>query len=235
MALMGLQFPANRISGRLGGNSNVNTWNNGQQVLRTFTAPSNPDTPDQQAVKVAFSLLTKNWKNLSDAVTDAWNEFAALNPIVNRLGNTVPRTGLSAYVELGSIHYYRTGSLLSAAPTLTQPPPATSISLQSGQTPGNLDIIITHSLPSVTNIWWLIRMTDALASSKVTPAFNLYRMVKGVGSGSFVAAAASPDTVNLTTVKYTIQDGQYIGVEVQAVNIEGWASTPIRLIDQFVV
>jgi hypothetical protein len=229
MALMGLQFPASRISGRLKNNSNVNSWNNGQQILRAFTMPPNPDTTDQQAVRTAFSLLTKNWKLLTTAQTDAWNAFAVANPITNRLGNLVPRTGLSAYVELGSIHYYRTAALLSAAPTLPRPAPPSSLDLDIAQTGGqNLNFNIVHSLPSVANTWWLVRATEPLESVKVTPALNRYRMIEGVGAGSFIAAAASPDNVAFTPTKYDYADGDYYGVEVQTVNIEGWTSVPIR-------
>lgn len=228
MALMGLQFPANRISGRLKNNSNVNSWNRGQQILRAFTSVPNPDTADQQAVRTAFSLLTKNWKNLTTAQTNAWDAFAIANPITNRLGNVVSRTGVSAYVELGSIHYFRTGVLLSAAPTLAQPAPPSLIEQQGSMNPDQLGITITHSLPSIVGIWWLVRMTAALPSIKVTPALPLYRMVRGVNANSFAAAAASPDDVTFTPTKYDVNDGQWYGVEVQSVNAEGWCSVPIR-------
>jgi hypothetical protein len=235
MALMGLQFPAARLSGRLKNNSNVNSWNNGQQILRAFTATTNIPTDDQQAVNTAFSLLTKQWKLLSDANTDAWTAFAVANPVKNRLGNTVPRTGLSAYVELGSIHYFRTGLLLAAAPVLGRPAPPTSIDVPGAQTPGTLSFDIIHSLPSVADIWWLVRMTSALPSIKVTPALGLYRMIEGVGADSFLAAAISPDAVTFSPTKYTLQDQAWFGIEVQSVNAEGWTSTPLRSQHTFLV
>jgi hypothetical protein len=225
---MGLEFPANRVSGRLKNNSNVNSWNRGQQILRAFTLPPNPDTPDQQAVRTAFSLLTKNWKVLTTAQTNAWDAWAVANPITNRLGNVVSRTGLSAYVELGSLHYYRTGALLAAAPTLARPSPPTSLAQIGAQNPDSIGITITHSLPNIANLWWLVSMTPTLPSVKVTPALPLYRMVRGVNTNSFVAVAASPDEVLFSPTKYDVQDGGWYGVEVQTVNIEGYASIPIR-------
>lgn len=235
MALMALQFPVDRISGRLKNNSNVNTFNRGQQVLRTFTNPSNPDTADQQAVRTAFSLLTKNWKVLDQSVRDAWTAFAVANPIKNRLGNVVGRTGLSAYVELGSIHYFRTGALLAVSPTLSQPGPISNIVFANSMPDDDqMDFTITHSLPSTTNIWYMIRATPTIISPAVTPGLSLYRLIKGVNSGSFFAAAASPDAVTVAPTKYIYEgyDGSDapVGIEVQTVNAQGWASTPFRKI-----
>lgn len=59
------------ISGSLAGT--VFATNRGGAYMRTKTTPSNPQSAAQSAVRAIWSLVSKNWKALSEANRKAWS------------------------------------------------------------------------------------------------------------------------------------------------------------------
>lgn len=227
MPLVIYSQPVERVSGRSEGQPVVYTYNRGQSVLRVFTNPSQPDTSDQIEIRAIFSALTKNWKELSSAQRNAWNTWAAEHPVRNRLGNRVSRTGLTAYVQLGTMYYIRTGSLPTAAPVLAQPASPTGITdlLNDSNEPS---FEVTHTYTTLTGLYLVARMTSAIPSAAITPRISAYRMISGVSNVSIQALAASGTAYVWSDPKYVPTVGARFGIEVSIMNAEGWESNPYR-------
>jgi len=221
-----------RISGRAEDSTSVYTYNGGQQLIRKFTQPTNPDTTEQQVVRSIFSALTKQWATLSSAQRDAWETWAAAHPVKNRLGNTVKRTGLTAFVQLGAIVQMRTGAAPSgAAPTLPVPSAPSGIEATEG-TPDQY--AVSHGYSTLTGLFLMMKMTDMLGTAAQNPRIPDYRMISGPDSGSFKALGISGVTYDFTGVRYTVSDQARFGIWAQIVNTEGAASEPFYRVVTYV-
>jgi hypothetical protein len=232
MPLMQLEFPARRISGRSVNAGIVHTYNRGQALIRSFTPPAQPDTPDQQAIRTAFSVVTKQWKLLSQANRDGWHAWAAANPITNRLTNQVTRNGISAYTQLATLQYIRTGTLLSLAPVLSRPAPITGAN--SFMIDGtDITVILEHSHTTLTGLYVLTRVSPPTAFESQYPNASEYRLVRGVDSLSFTPLLASGSSYTISDPKYLPADTNFAGLETSIVNTEGYESVTLRLFPQW--
>lgn len=221
---------AQRISGRPKNGNNVWTWNEGQQLLRKFTQPTNPDSSNQQLSRANFSTITKSWSDLDESQRDDWNEWALTHPVINNLGLEVNRQGVSAYTQLTSLRYARTGSLGSGdAPTMSQPPPPTGNSFGPAGSGGNTaDIVVSHGITTLTNLFIMVKLTAVIPKQSINPRPQDYRLIEGVNSGSFQPLATSPGTYNFTDTRFSYADLDLVGISVQIVTSEGYASLPLR-------
>jgi hypothetical protein len=226
---MQLAYPVTRLSGRSINSPVVNSSNQGQPVLRTFTAPSQPNTADQQSIRSIFSLVTKQWKLLTEAQRTDWNAWAELNPVTNRLGRKVDRNGVSAYLQLASIHYIDTGVLLSAAPTLGRPAPATGLeNLLVGT--DLITVEVAHGYTTLTGLKLMVRQTAQIPYESQHPAPSYYRLVKGVSTESIVPLAVSNASYLFEGPRFVPVDGGLMGIEVSIVNGQGYESQEFRKI-----
>lgn len=222
-----------RISGRIDSSTAVNTFNGGQSLLRGFTTPQNPQTTEQLTVRSIFSQLTKAWgQTLTEPQRAGWNAFAAVNPVTNNLGNSVTRTGLSAFVELGTIQMLRTGSYIAAAPTLGRPSPITAIPAvtTASPNPGDLAIELSHGYVTLTGLYVMVKQTPILTSPAITPKASEYRLIEGAVATSFQSLQASGSTYGFDDPRYTDDTGFRGGFSAQIVNAEGYASLPFRAV-----
>jgi hypothetical protein len=101
--------------GRLGGLI-FNTWR-GIATVKSFTSPAQPRTERQLSIRAMHTRLIRGWGILTVSVTDAWNQYAALNPVIDWTGNPKRLTGLNWYTRLNII-------LLDLAKTILTLPPA---------------------------------------------------------------------------------------------------------------
>jgi len=101
-------------SGKMGGL--VWSHNKGGPYIRTRTIPTNPNSSRQQAVRSFLAQMSVSWELLTDEQRNAWNSWAAENPLTNPIGNSYVRTGHQAYTGLNA-------RLLDAAlPVIDDPP-----------------------------------------------------------------------------------------------------------------
>lgn len=236
MPLLQTVHPVGRVSGRLKQNDTTYTWNRGQGVLRAQANPANPDTADQQAIRSIFSIVTKNWKLLTQVQRDAWTAWASAHTVTNRLGTVVSRNGMSAYVELATMHYVRTSALLSAAPTVAQPSAPSGITIPAAQAEGNtIEIQVAHGYTTLTGLYLVTRATSGTLYESQHPKLGDYRLVEGVVTTSIDALGTTGASYTYSPSKYAYSDNQYVGVECTIMNAEGWQSTPFRVFEQYTV
>lgn len=227
-----------RLSGRSKNASNVNSYAGGQPIVRKFTTPTNPDTTEQQTARSIFSSVTKRWSdNLSAGQREDWDAWAKLHKVINRLGTEVKRTGLSAYVQLGTICQMRTGTAApSDAPTLERPAAPTAVDVPSGQSGGNtLSITIDHGFTSTAGLYVMVKATDAMPTAGTNPRLPDYRMIEGPDSSSFKALTTSGASYDFTATRYSYSDADRLGVWVAVVNSEGYMSEPFYAVFNYSV
>ena len=87
-----------QASGALGGL--VFSRNGGGPYIRTRATPTNPNTPQQQAIRGFLSQLTSLWVNsLTEDQRQGWTDYAANVPLINRIGQARNVTALNMYVR----------------------------------------------------------------------------------------------------------------------------------------
>lgn len=90
-----------QASGSIGGFTA--SHNRGGLYLRARATPTNPNTPQQQAVRSFMSTLTSLWLNVLTGVQRAgWDLYALQVPLTGRLGEPHNVGGLSMYVRSNS-------------------------------------------------------------------------------------------------------------------------------------
>lgn len=86
------------MRGRVAGN--VFSHNKGGDYVRRGTTPTNPQTSRQQQTRQVLGAYSAFWtSNLTQAKRDAWDVYAAANPIKNSLGQDILISGLAWYVK----------------------------------------------------------------------------------------------------------------------------------------
>lgn len=115
MALV--RYPAGeQRSGRTGGL--VHSHNRGGPYNRSASIPTNPNTTRQSNVRANLSNLSNNWYvGLTQAQRDAWDQYAANNPVTNRLGMSIFLTGQNYYIRCNSPRLNAGLDTLDDAPT----------------------------------------------------------------------------------------------------------------------
>lgn len=86
--------------GKIGGN--VAARNASGSYLRKNTAPIQPDSPAQQAVKGIFGAIANAWRNLTQAQRDGWNQASPDFPQTNSLGQVFFLTGNQLYAKFNN-------------------------------------------------------------------------------------------------------------------------------------
>lgn len=113
---------AGQASGSLGGT--VFSHNRGGQYTRQRVTPVDPDTSEQQALRVSWSELAATWRDdLSQAQRDAWAIFADQNRYPNRIGTERKITGRGEFFRANLVKL-QVGHWLGDALALVFDPPA---------------------------------------------------------------------------------------------------------------
>ncbi len=87
-----------QFSGSIGGLTG--SHNRGGQYLRARTIPTNPGTPQQNAVRQFVADLVNLWQStLTADQREAWNTYALNTAFINRLGDQTFLSGLNQYVR----------------------------------------------------------------------------------------------------------------------------------------
>lgn len=102
-------------SGNLGG-INYTRWR-GRAIARSSWSPTIPNTTLQVVIQGYLSTAVTNWGTiLTQANRDAWNEYAARQVVVDRLGIERAPSGYNLYISR------QIQSLRASGPVLFEPP-----------------------------------------------------------------------------------------------------------------
>lgn len=96
--------------------------------VKQKVSPVQPNTDAQKAIKGIFSTISRSWNGLTDTQKQAWNDFAAHNPITDAFGLTKVLSGNAMFGAIGFKILQAFPEILTDAPTGQQPPAARLLS-----------------------------------------------------------------------------------------------------------
>lgn len=107
------------IRGSIAGN--VFSRNAGGAYLRARTTPINPATNRQAAVRDALAEAAQAWNlTLTNAQREAWNDYAAVVPWQNRLGQQIFLSGQNMYVRSNALILRAGATRVDDGPTIME-------------------------------------------------------------------------------------------------------------------
>lgn len=190
-----------------------------QLIVRARTAPVQPNTPLQSAIKTAFSGAEAQWLALSEAQRAAWDLYSIQTPYSGPLGNYVV-TGRIMATAILSLRNFLNGVYAAALP-LTNTAPATS---------GWLNLTNVHSVPPAgpgTGVGVSFGTPAGLQSVvvyyEISPAFeNTRNRYKGPWntSQSDHTAVIPPSTTGVISILNLLVDKVYF-VRIRAIFATG--------------
>ena len=87
-----------QASGSIGGMTA--SRNKGGAYFRARALPTNPNTPEQQAVRGYLGTLANLWTNvLTPANRVLWDFYAFNVPVINAVGDSIQLTGQQMYIR----------------------------------------------------------------------------------------------------------------------------------------
>jgi hypothetical protein len=93
--------------------------NAGGLYFRGRTVPTNPNTARQQDMRSIVGGLTQSWSStLTEAQRQAWRDYAANVPVVDRLGETMTLSGINWFIKSRASAFQVTNSTLSATASI---------------------------------------------------------------------------------------------------------------------
>lgn len=218
------------IRGKIG--SSVFSRNKGGAYIRTKVTPVNPKTPAQQLVRQNFGQNSKKWSGtLTQSQRDAWNAFAASNPVRDVFGNSITLTGLATFnrmnqilLQIGSFQILNPPADYSVTPIAN--PTSISTAVASDATAVVLHWPTTPDGEMNTSLY--VFATPPLAPGK-TPNANLFRYITNISTDSLTAASVSVGVAYNAIFGEPIT-GKNIWVDVGQVNaLTGAVLTGIKL------
>lgn len=200
-------------SGKLGGH--VASRNLGGAYFRTRVKPLNPQTPAQIAQRYQMSLYSKNWNTLTAAEQAAWNAYAAVTPLRDRLGNSITVSGKNLYIQCNI------NLALIGGSAITTPPSPAVLSEITGLNVASLTVSAatigwtSGAIPAGEN--WVVRATRPV-NAGVSYVKNQYRIIA-------VLAPAATSPANIFTA-YSAKfgapvSGQKIFFSIQQIDNAG--------------
>lgn len=116
-----------QISGRIGGD--VYSHNRYGSYIRNGTIPVTSTTEHAITAKARMTACTQAWQGLTANQRRDWIGYAAANPVVNRVGQSIQLTGHVAYVGINSRMLAMAQAQLTTPPVGAPPAPLTTLSI----------------------------------------------------------------------------------------------------------
>jgi hypothetical protein len=114
MALVKWSAIVSEMRGKL--NGTVFARNRYSCYARNKVTPYNPQTPDQQKIRMQFALLSKTWRQLTQEERDAWNRAVEDFLKTNIFGDKYKPSGINLFIRINM------NLFLIAQPMITLPP-----------------------------------------------------------------------------------------------------------------
>lgn len=173
--------------------------NRSGNYLRKRIKPTNVGSSDRTRARNDLGGASSNWPQLTQEQRDAWNAFAANQPVSNGIGETVNWTGQNWYVRINSLRSLGGLAALTSPPTGTGTTLLTDISITALDDSANT---VTFTIDN-TNEWanfdagrLFVFATQPLSPGRQSTAGS-FRFVGSV-DGDATTPPTSPQTITLT-------------------------------------
>lgn len=194
--------------------------NRAGQYFRGRTIPVNTNTSQQQTVRSALTSVVAGWSgDLTDGQRDAWASYGAEVGTVTALGDTIPLSGISAFVQ-GNVPRVQNGlTRVDDGPSVLSKPDFGAIE----------NLVISEATQTLTftfndNFLWTGQDDGGLIvqiSRPQNPGVNYfsgpYRLALLI-PGSVATPATSPASV---PVPFTLSEGQKAFVRMRVTRADG--------------
>lgn len=106
---------ATQVSGSQGGTTYAQ--NQGGMYMRARSIPTNPNTPQQSALRAVFKGIMNAWTNtLTSAQRAAWNVYSTNVTFIDKLGTAISIGGVANYVRANTPRVQNALSRIDNAP-----------------------------------------------------------------------------------------------------------------------
>ena len=162
MAKIKLTAMVAEIRGKL--NGTVFSRNSSGAYVRNKVTPVNPNTPFQSNVRADFTTVAQDWRDLTVAERNAWNQGVVAFSHTDIFGDNVPLSGFNLHQSL-NLNLLAVGQAVITAPPL----PGTvfnftSASLAADFTLQTVTLTYAPAIPAGTSV--LVKATAALSAGK---------------------------------------------------------------------
>lgn len=215
------------IAGKVGGT--VFSRNKGGAYAKNRVMPSNPRTTAQQNIRGFFGAMAQQWRALTQAQRESWNELAGTFSLNNSLGDAIRLSGIALFQKLnGNLRSLGNSPILNA-PMLAGTDPVTinSFLIESDGTAISTQISVAALATSVPDTEFAVFAT-APVSPGVSNLNNRFRLI-----GNF-ADLTTLNTVDSLVTPYTNvfglpPVGSRVAVQVLPINsVTGENGTPVQ-------
>lgn len=204
------------MSGSVG--DNVFSHNKGGRYVRTRAIPINPTSTKQTAARASLGSIAASWNTLTDLQRTAWKDWAALNPVVNRLGLPQIVSGINAFIQCNA-RLQQQGFAFNADPPVNPGPAQFDTPSATPTAPDSIDVDVASGTLGTGEQLLLWMTLPALPGRD--PNFNQARLV-----GYSAVAATFPITF---TTPYPFAAGNEFNAYVQRMSADGLVS-PVQKI-----
>lgn len=186
----------------------------GIPYARRWVQPANPQTADQQAVRNVFKWLMAVWSYMPSDATEAWNAYAAGQPL----------TGRNAFAKfnVGALQGETDLTNFTMSPSARSGPVAAAATF----TPGNDLVTVDITAPVLPTGWSIVQAVAAAIRQQDPSDGTLYTVTAGTDATSpyqiVLSGLASAQTyVCGAWFKYLRPDGSF----AYGRSIQGTATT----------
>ena len=200
-----------QASGRVGGT--IFSRNRGGAYMRNGSKPTRVTTPAAQGIKAITAAQSQAWAGLTSAVREQWIEWAAQNPVINRLGQSRTLSGHQAFVQINARLVYAAFSALTSPPIGSAPAAIVPGAVTFDDSPAALTVAFAPS-PAPTGV--AVQCFAYLADS---PGVSYVRNRLALVTTSAAAATTPLDILADVTERFgTPQVGQTLHVGMRALD-----------------
>lgn len=208
MALYTAGIAVGEISGKIG--NVVFTRGRYGPVIRTRAIPTLVQNDYTAAARGRLAYLSQQWGDLTDAQKEAWRTWAAVNQVINRLGQAVTLQPSAAYIQLNARILQAGGTIINVPPVDNAPAAIEGATLLAETGPDLVQVAWTSGALGATEqlvVW---------AAVLDNPGRNYYRNLLKLVKICTAATATPQDVSAEITARFgTIINGQKIVCEVE--------------------
>jgi len=213
-----------QVSGSIGGMTG--SHNKGGMYFRARSLPTNPQTALQVAIRNAMTSLVNEWSGvLTAAQRAAWDVYAANTPVVNKLGDSVNRSGQQWFIGNNVPRLQAGFASIDDAPTNFNRGDFTDPSMAVSEATQNASITFDN-----TDAW--ANEDDAsmlvFISRPQNAGVNFFKgpyQFAGSIDGDGTTAPTSPASI---ACPFAVVAGQKVFAQVRVSRADGRLSSPFR-------
>ena len=218
--------PVLALRGKIGDSPVVFYAARGQQLVRAFTPPVNPNTPEQVVARRLLARASGQWVFLSDAQRDAWTAYAQAHFTREINGVTSAPTGALVYNKVGFFRQALGLELPGDAPAAGPPEPLAAFGSLPAAQPDAFVFAVEHGLIPAEGFKLVARITPGLPPTR-KPLDRDLRYIKGIAPASFTALPPGGGAIAFSAARYEIPAGQNFRAELTVISPEGVPSLPL--------